>query len=147
MDPITLATVAVGMLVTFITKAGEQLADRAGERVGQATADVTGRLYTRIKERLSRDQYDAQLLKGVENSPDSPARRKNLETGLAELLERDPAFASEVEELVNEAKASGQVAVSARDAGIVTGGDVDVRAGRDVVGRDQIHYAPHPPQS
>jgi hypothetical protein len=144
MEPVTLATLAVGLLVTFVKKAGEKIAERTGERAGEAGADVAQRLYALIKRRLSGEQYDAQMLAGVESDPRSTTRVKNLEAVVAEHLEKDPVFASEIEGLVTEARSQGQISVSAEDSGMTAGGDMNLRAGGDISGRDRISYAPPP---
>jgi hypothetical protein len=144
MEPVTLAAVAVGLLIGFFKKAGETVADQAGEAVGQATAGAVGRLYQRLRARFADDEYDSAVLRGIEERPDSEARRRSLEGTLAERLQEDPEFAAELQRLVDEAENSGAVSVKATDSGITAGGDVAVHAGGDVAGRDMIRQAPAP---
>lgn len=133
MDPVTLAGAAIGLLVPFLKQIGEKVLDRGAE----GAAGIVGDLYERIKAKFQGDRYAGQLLEGVEADPTSRSRQTNLTNQLADLLEADPDFRKEIEDLLNDAKAAG-LGVTAIDAGITAGGDVYQSAGRDAVGRDKI---------
>lgn len=142
MEPVSLATAVVALLVPFVKGTVAKLADRAGERVADATVDASRQLYERVRARLSGDAYNEQQLAGVQADPDSPVRRRNLEATLAELFVRDADFADEVARLVEQGAAGGGVSVHATDTGVAAGGNVTMTAGGDAVGRDKVGYPP-----
>jgi hypothetical protein len=149
MDPVTLAAAAVGLLGPFLRSIGDKTAEKTAEEVSQTLSEravpAVKRLFKALKEKLRPGSYAGNQLEGVEEKPDSDTRRQALTDALAEELEADPAFAAEVEGLVNEAEAAGGVQVTATDAGVVAGGDVH-QSGTYVAGRDMtIGGAPPPP--
>jgi hypothetical protein len=137
MEPVTLATAAIGLLVPFLKSFGGKVL----ERVGDAASDRVFALYERIKRRLSGDDYDEQLLIGVEKDSESESRQRNLGDRLAELLANDPEFARDIKELVSSAREAG-APITAVNTGIVAGGNVVQGAGKDAVGRDKIIGTP-----
>lgn len=133
MDPVTLASTAIGLLGPLLGKIGEGGLARIGESIADKSLEPLTRLYTGIKNRLRDDTYGTAVLAGAEERPESPARLGALESTLAELLATDPEFASLIEEMVTEAKSAGAIQVS--DSGAVAGGNVNLK-GTYVAGRD-----------
>ena len=145
MDPLSIAGAAVGFLVPVFKSMAERGLTKVGEVLGDASEGAVGGLYARIKHKLAGDSYGEQLLAGVEAKPESDARRGNLETALAELIESDPEFGQQLADLIAEAEAGGAASVQAINSGITAGGDVNQTAGGDAVGRDKVTHGP--PQS
>lgn len=135
MDPVTLAAAAVGVLGPFLAKLGESGLTKAGEDLADAAGERLGALYTAIKSRFSGEAYQEAVLKGAEDKPDSPTRLGALEGVLAETLEADPDFAATVTRLLAEAQAAGVQAIQVSDSGAVAGGNIAMH-GRYVSGRD-----------
>jgi len=138
MDPVTLASTAVGLLVPVLKSFGDKIVDAGGD----AAVTKIRALYERIKRRLTGDPYDEQLLDGVAADPRSESRARNLRDRIAELMEADAEFRAEVEALVQDAERAGATAVSAAGSGITAGGNVSQVAGGDAVGRDKISGDP-----
>lgn len=134
-DPLTLATAAIGLLVPYFKQAADKIAERVGESITDAALPKIKALYQRIRARLARDSYQGTLLDGVEAEPDNPGRQEILKTELAKILSEDRQFAAELEHLVEEAQEASGLRISATDAGVVAGRDAILR-GRYVAGRD-----------
>jgi hypothetical protein len=146
MDPVTLATAAVGLLVPFFKRLTEKVLDRAGSDLADAAEAKVEALYERVKAKFTGDDYTAALLQGAEANPDSPSRQANLQSALVEQLEEDEGFKVALERLVTDAEAAGAVQIEATDTGAVAGRDFHQTAqgGGTNIGRDQISYAPPP---
>jgi hypothetical protein len=143
MDPVTLATAAVTLLVPFFKRLGEKALDRAGGDLADAAEAKVEALYERIKAKLVGDDYNGALLQGVEADPDSPNRRANLQGALVEQLQQDEGFKAALERLVTEAQAAGaMVSIQASNTGAVAGRDFrqEVHGKGANIGRDQINY-------
>jgi hypothetical protein len=137
MDPVTLATTIVGLLVPYLPQLGEKVIGTLTERAADATPGVIKRIYQTLKDRLGPGSYEAQQLEGVQAKPDSPARQQALAATLAEFLTDHPEAAVELEGLVAEAEQAG-VQVQAVQSGITAGGNINLHAGGDITGRDRI---------
>lgn len=133
MDVSGLAGAVVGLIVPYLQQAAGKFADGV---VDGAVAKVR-QLYQTLRSRLRPGSYEANQLAGVEERPDSQSRSDSLRTALAEYLADNPELAGELARLVAEARQAG-VSVRAVDSGITAGGDVHIRAGGDVTGRDKI---------
>jgi hypothetical protein len=133
-EPISLAAMTVTLLVPFLQRIGERVADHASDALADAAVPAVKRLYQTLKAKLSPGSYAANQLQGVEERPDSEGRQQALATALAEALAADQELAAQVERLVDEARAAG-AQVNARDAGVVAGRDVH-QHGQYVAGRD-----------
>jgi len=137
MDPITLATAAVGLLAPYLRKVGEKVAETVADHLADTGSSVVERLYRTLKARLRPGSYEAGQLQGVEDKPESPARQQALVNSLAEFLAEHPDVAKEIEALVAEAEGAG-AQVQAIESGITAGGNLNLRAGGDITGRDRI---------
>jgi hypothetical protein len=95
-----LALSAVTLLVPYLAKAGESIANEAG---GAAVA-ATKALYVAIRSRFHSDDdpYAQQTLERLEEKPDAAGRQSALASVLAEHAEEDSAFADELKRLVEE---------------------------------------------
>jgi hypothetical protein len=132
MDVPELAGAVVGLIVPYLQRAADKLTDHAVDGAMKKVAQ----LYRTLRDRLRPGSYEANQLAGVEERPDSEGRSAALRGALAEYLAAEPELAGELARLVEEARVAGAT-VHAADSGITAGGDVDIRAGGDVVGRDK----------
>lgn len=96
MEPITLATTVVGLIMPYLKAIAQKAGDVSIEKVGQ--------LYKMIKEKLSGDSYAEETLKRIEEDPNSASRKAALEGVLDEKIKADPTFASELEKFIALAK-------------------------------------------
>lgn len=107
MDPATLATNAVLLIVPYLAKAGETIAEKAGQAVWDSFAEKAKALYGSLKAKFAGDEDAATALKQLENKPDSKGRQAALKEVLEEKIQADPTFAEMLRQLVPEVKQSG----------------------------------------
>lgn len=91
-------TAAVALLAPYLGKAGEEIAQKAGD----ATWKMIGSLYQVIKHKFTRDQdtFAQQSLQRLEEQPNNEARQAALADILNEKAQSDPGFAQELKQLV-----------------------------------------------
>lgn len=107
MDPATLATSTVALIVPYLAKAGEAIAAKAGQAVWDSFAGKAKALYDGIKAKFAGDEDAATALKQLENKPDSEGRQASLKEVLEGKIQADPTFADMLSQLVAEVKQSG----------------------------------------
>ena len=122
MDPVTLATSVVGILMPYLIKGGETIAKKAVD----ATFEKAGQLYQTLKQKFSNDPYAKETLKRVEEDPNSEARQAALTGVLEEKIKSDPALASELEQFLALAKelTSDQINQSVKVSGNAKTGNI-----------------------
>jgi hypothetical protein len=103
MDPLTIATTVVNLLIPYLSKAAESLADKAAN----AAWEKLEGLYRTVKKRLTGNAYAEETLKRVSDEPQSTSRQAALVGVLEEQIEQDSAFAETLQKLIHEAKESG----------------------------------------
>jgi hypothetical protein len=153
MDPVTIATAAVSLLLPFFKSVGGQLAQRVGQDLGDAARRTVNRLYDTIRARVAGDRFATEALASVAQQPDDQRGQGALQYALTHIVAADPAFGQALAALIEEAGAAGANVVDIHDAGAVAvGGDVTMHgtqvAGRDMTisGGQQIVASP-PPES
>jgi hypothetical protein len=114
---------AIAILKQYLGKAGEGFAKRAGEKL----ADKAGELYQSIKRKFQDDPYAEKTLARAEENPTSAERLSALEGVLKEKLGADRDFATLLGRLVQESNAVDVNRV------LVTG-DRNITVGRDATG-------------
>jgi hypothetical protein len=100
MEPIQIATSAVTLLVPYLVKGGESIAEKAGEAVWEKLTT----LYQAIRNKLNSDKDDfaQQSLARLEQKPDLEARQRSLVDVLTEKIESDAEFAKLLSRLTQE---------------------------------------------
>jgi hypothetical protein len=141
MDPVSLAAVAIGLLVPYLQRIAGKLGDRSGDAIADAAAPILKSLHQLVRTKLPPGSSQGALLDGVLEQPDDANRHQSLETALAGAAAQDEAFKADLERLVAAARAAGAVQITATDAGVVAAGDVKVR-GTYVSGRDMTIGSP-----
>ena len=106
------------MLTTFLAKAGQPLADKAG----QAVADAANSLFEAIKKKFKGNSYAEQALARLEEKPESKDRQASVKDVLIEQMGKDDVFAAEVTRLVEVAQKADKNGVIAWGAGSVAVG-------------------------
>jgi len=103
MDPITIASSAIALLTPYLAKAGEEVSKKA---VGAAWEKVT-EIHKAIRDRLAqeKDKYPKETLKRYEKEP--AKRNQAMQETLAEILEKDPAFAKKLVIMLKDADKAG----------------------------------------
>jgi phage shock protein A len=102
MDPITLSAAAVAALSPYLAKAGEKLAESAGEAAWKGAS----RLYDALKRRVKGTAAEAPLA-DLEAEPDESDNQADLRKALRRLLADDPTFAAELAALLPDAASDG----------------------------------------
>jgi hypothetical protein len=130
MDPATIAALAVGALVRYVSSKAAGLVDKAVD-------DRLDRLYDTVRAHVTGDQRAERTLHELEVDPDNARRQGRLELALEGAVEDDPAFAARLAAMLDDlAQRPPPGGVLIRDAGPVAGGDVAITGGRDAAGRD-----------
>jgi len=98
-DPITIA--AAAMLAPYLAKAGEAVAQKAGEGAWKAAEH----LYQKIHDKFVKDQddYATKALQRLEEQPTNQVRQNALAEILTEKTQADPAFGQELKQIVQGA--------------------------------------------
>ena len=127
-DPIS--TAAVALLAPYLAKAGEEIAQKAGDAVWKMAES----LYQAVHRKFSadKDTYAQKTLQRLEEQPTNEARQAALADVLNEKVNSDPSFAQELKQLVqNTTQTQGinqfltQVYDNARVNKIVNIGQID----------------------
>jgi hypothetical protein len=135
MDPVSLAAAAV---MPFLVNYAQHLAGLAGKVVDEAVTDRLRAIWEAVKTRFAGDSQAGGALGRLAEQPDNPRRQAAVEDHLDEVIEKDPAFAAELAQLVRSAERTATISdVVVRDSGAVAmGGDVTISAGGHAAGRD-----------
>jgi hypothetical protein len=134
MDPLALATTAVGFLTPYVAKAGEKAVEEVGKKLPAFVGNVWQAIMTRFKDSPVAAETARDLAAKPEEADNQAAFRKELR----KLLETDATFAAELERLLDNAQqqsgdtirnqGSGAVAmhggVAAGAGGVAVRGDV-----------------------
>ena len=96
---LALATTAIAMVAPWLAKVAEGVARKAGEK----TFEKLGQLYDAVKQKFYGDG-DSKILENLERAASDQTAKEAATKALTSKLENDPAFAGEVQRLVNDAK-------------------------------------------
>jgi hypothetical protein len=118
MDPVTLATTAVTVLSPYLVKAGE----KAFETVGEKSVDS---LWQSIKAKFTGKPAAEEAVRDLAVRADDQLYQSTFANQLRKVLEAEPAFAAELERLLNNAQSEGgDTIVNTGSGAIATGGGV-----------------------
>jgi hypothetical protein len=133
MDPVTLATAATTLLLPYLIKASQVVA----EDVAKQLPDTVGVLWDKIAKKFQGKPAAEGAASDLAGKADDEINQQTFKLQLQKALENDPAFAQEFEGLFKKAQASvninqqgsGAVAtnggVAAGQGGIAIGGNVE----------------------
>lgn len=149
MDPVTiglLASSAVTLITTALSKTGETFVGKVNEEVatalGKSVGEKIAAVFSKIANKSKEKQAAAEAVQDVVADPKDEDAQATLRNQLKKLMTSDEAFAAEIERLLQEAKpeaehnginivvsGSGSAAVSggvaAGQGGIAVGGNVE----------------------
>ena len=134
MDPLTPATTATKFLSPYLVKAGE----KAAEKIGGKFPEAVGKVWDAITTRFTGKPAAEDAVKDLVAKPDDQLNQSAFANQLRKVLEFEPAFVAELENLLRDAQregsdaivntGSGAVAtrggVAAGEGGVATKGDV-----------------------
>lgn len=106
MDPSTIASTAIQLLIPYLKKLVEGAAKTTGEEMGNSAWEKAQRLYNLTAKRFSSTKTQKQL-EELKCNPDDPALRQNVEMSLRQLIENDESFAAQIADLLLDNPASG----------------------------------------
>jgi hypothetical protein len=126
MDPLTLATTAVSFLSPYLVKAGE----KAAEQVGKKLPDTVGKMWNAITARFKDKPAAEEAVKDLVAKPDDQLNQSAFANQLRKVLESEPAFAAELERLLNSAQSEGgDTIINIGSGAVATKGGVAAGAG------------------
>jgi uncharacterized protein (DUF2267 family) len=105
MDPVTLATAVTTLLTPFISKISEKAIDKIAEQLPEKVGAVWNGLWNRMKEKPAAADAANDLITNVED----PDYQQIFTAQLKKLLEKDEGFASQLTDLVKEAKSDPSI--------------------------------------
>lgn len=126
MDPLTLATTAASFLSPYLVKAGE----KAAEKVGGKFPEAVGKVWDAITTRFTGKPAAEEAVKDLVVRPDDQLNQSTFANQLRKVLELEPAFAAELEQLLNSAQSEGgDTIVNTGSGAVATKGGVAAGAG------------------
>jgi hypothetical protein len=129
MEPGTLITSVIGVLMPYLIKGGEAIAKSAVDESFQ----LASKLYKTIKKKFSDDSYAKETLRRIKENPVSEVRKSALAGVLEEKIEADPDFKITLEKLLaitknsesNTINQNVEVSGNARTGNVTTIGKVN----------------------
>lgn len=135
----------VGILGKYAVDRGAELFQQAG----RAAADAAGELFTTVMNRLKSDPTEAKTAERFEEQPDDFA--KGVEAALAELVEKDEAFAAQLRTLMTRleiAAPDGALQLYVSGSGAAASGNAAAAGERGAAatsgGQATVYNAPAP---
>jgi hypothetical protein len=92
MDPLTLATTAIGSVIPYLTELGKDIGNDVADSAGKAVWDW-------MKERLT-SPAGAEAVGDLANDPNDQPNQRALEAALAKTLRSTPEALAELKELL-----------------------------------------------
>jgi len=137
-EPVSLTLGAV--VATLLTKAAE----KSGENLADAAKESLGRLLRWLRDRFSRDGDTAgsTALANAEEVPDSPSRVVALAAVIDQRAAADPGFRTELDRLLQDAKADGVAVESIAQS---AWGDQNVQSAHVEGSTISVSYGQNPP--
>ena len=125
-------------MVPFLVNYAQHLAGVAGKVVDEAVADRLRAIWSAVKKKFADDSQADGALTRLAEEPDNPRRQAAVEDHLDEQIKRDPAFGTQLAQLVGQVERTTMISEAViRDSGAVAmGGDVTISAGGHAAGRD-----------
>jgi hypothetical protein len=133
MDPASLASTITALLVPYLVKVGESLADDAALKLPEQVSKLFSAIHNRFKGRAAAEE----AMQDMVARPDDTDNREAFSLQLRKSLKEDEDFASELASLVQVAQRSVHASASGGstvDTGDVTAGDRGIAVRGDVSG-------------
>ena len=137
MDPGSLATAAMGLLLPHLKNAGE----KAVEKLGEKLPDAVGKLWTAIFEKFKGKDTEEAVGELVAQPEDQQVQTA-VTYQLKKALEKDSTFLSELEQLLKVAKETSGTIINTGSGAVATGGGVAAGEGGVAVQGD-VHGGIH----
>lgn len=115
MDPLTLATTVASFLSPYLKKAGE----KAAEKIGAQLPAAAGKMWNAITTRFTGKPAAEEAVTDLVAKPDDQLYQSTFANQLRKVFETEPAFAVELERLLNSAQSEGGDAIVNTGSGAV----------------------------
>ena len=128
-------TTFLAPFLPYLLKKGEQAADAAIERFGQAAWKRAQALWAKLRPKVEDKEAAREATEDVAAAPDDELARSALQLQLRKLVADDPDLAAELAELLEDGRRAGimadngAVVVVADRGGVAAGGDINVGEG------------------
>ena len=128
-------TTFLAPFLPYLLKKGEQAADAAIERFGQAAWKRAQALWAKLRPKVEDKEAAREATEDVAAAPDDELARSALQLQLRKLVADDPDLAAELAELLEDGRRAGimadngAVVVVADRGGVAAGGDINVGQG------------------
>ena len=109
-------------LLPYVVQAGQKVAGRAADVIGEEAATYAEKLWERLKPGVEAKPAAKEAAEDVAKSPEDKAALGALENQLKKLLEQDEALKADLTRIWDEARAANVVTASGRS--VAVGGDV-----------------------
>lgn len=140
MDIEAIAKGAIVLLVPYLSKAGETIADKVGKDVLDKANKIIEKLYGTIKNKFVGNDYANQTLHRLEEKPEDKGRQSAMESVLKEVLVEDTQFQKMLDRLLIEARQAGGDSIiqvygsgAAASHGGIAAGEGGYAAGGDII--------------
>jgi hypothetical protein len=133
MHALMLATTAVALLSPYLLKAGE----KAAEEVGKKLPETAVRVWNAIMTRFRNNMVAEAAVQDLTEKPGDQLNQSTFANQLRKLLDAEPAFATELARLLEEAKRqSGDIITNTGSGAVATSGGVAAGTGGAAVRGD-----------
>jgi hypothetical protein len=128
-------TTFLAPFLPYLLKKGEQAADVAIERFGQAAWKRAQALWAKLRPKVEDKEAAREATEDVAAAPDDELARSALQLQLRKLVADDPDLAAELAEMLEDGRRAGimadngAVVVVADRGGVAAGGDINVGRG------------------
>ncbi len=134
----TLASGAVSLLVPYLAKAGNTIAEKVGKDSWDIVNSKIEKLYETVKSKITGNDYASQTLKRLEEKPEDADRQSAMKSVLKDILIDDQQFQKTLSQLLDEVKQTGGKNIQFQDNGAISfGGEIKIK-GEYAAGRDNI---------
>lgn len=128
-------TTFLAPFLPYLLKKGEQAADAAIERFGEAAWERAQALWGKLRPKVDDKEAAREATEDVAAAPDDELARSALQLQLRKLIADDPDLAGDLAELLDDSRRTGimadngAVVVVADRGGVAAGGDINVGQG------------------
>ncbi len=108
----------------YLLKAGEQAAEEAGKKPGEAAWEQTKAIWGKLRPEVEARPAMQEAVRDVAGAPDDPDAQVALRLQLKKLLTEDRALAAEITHLWEQAEAAGLTVIASGERSVATGGSM-----------------------
>jgi hypothetical protein len=122
-------------LLPYVVQAGQKVAGRAADVLGEEAANYAEKLWQRLRPGVESKPAAKEAVEDVAKNPKNEDALGALRNQLTKLLEEDEALRADLTKIWDEAKAANVVTASG-ERSVAVGGDV---SGSSIITGDQVN--------